>query len=103
MSDIFIHKSTGQYFGFIRNTRIYSRDGLYLGFLSGNFVWDSKGQFRGTLTPIGNNNYILKNIFSIPPYSQTTKEAANLQLMELPLPQPNISPISLRVGYTDGF
>ena len=103
MSDIFIYKSTGQYFGFIRNTRIYSRDGLYLGFLSGNFIWDSKGQFRGTLTPAGNHYYIFKNIFSIPPYSQTPKDAPNLLLTELPLPQPNINPIPLSVGYTDGF
>lgn len=103
MGETIIYRSTGQYLGFIRNGRLFSRDGAFLGSTSGNFVWDAKGQYRGTITVFNESNYIVKNMFAIPPYNQPKVEGGNLQLNELPNPHANINPIVLPVGYIDGF
>jgi len=99
---MFIFKSTGNYLGFIINDFFFSRDGVHLGWLEqGKFVWDTKGNFKGLLTGINNNFYILVNKLAIPPFSRAPKTAPNNPV--IPPPPPNISPISLPVGYIDAF
>jgi hypothetical protein len=39
-SDIYIYKSNGNYFGFIRNGYLYSRDGVCLAWVEDDYVWD---------------------------------------------------------------
>jgi hypothetical protein len=107
MNELFIYKSNGQYMGFARYNNLYTRDGIYLGYIKGNFAWDAQGQFRGSLTPIetqqGTKIFVIKNMFAINPYPQEAKQMNNLAISELPLQLPPISPITLDVGYVDGF
>ena len=96
-----IYKSNGTYLGFVHNGSIFSRDSAYLGWLEGNYVWDDKGRFRGTLKEIGGHNYVLLNQLQLQPIPRLPK------LPPLPpfppLPQSNVGPISLPVGFIDGF
>jgi len=97
----YIFKSSGQYLGFTSNDNIFSRDGVYLGWLEGENVWDSNGTFRGKLTKVGTNYYILKNEFIITPIPRIPKISPISPVS--PIPQANILPIILPIGYQDGF
>jgi hypothetical protein len=54
-----IHFWSGEYFGFITNDRLFSREGEYIGWLDANDVWSKNGQFIGELT---DDNYILRRL-----------------------------------------
>jgi|SRR3989344_7803852 len=99
--EIFVFKSNGIYLGFIKNDFIFSRDGAYLGWLEGQYAWDNLGRFRGVMMPQNGHNYILFNQFSMPPVPKTPKPAPAAQV--IPAPQQNIQPITLPVGFIDGF
>jgi len=97
----YILRSNGNYIGFIDNNNIFSRDCLYLGWVEGNYVWDKNGNFRGILTEINGNQYVILNQLQIPPIPRIPR----LQPLPPtpPMPAPNILPISLPVGYIDGL
>ena len=102
MENKFIYKSTGQYLGFVQNNSLYSRDGFYLGWVEGNFVWDVDGKFRGVIRDANNQHYILLNRFALSPVQRPPRP----QLPSVvPLIPPNafVTPITLPVGYIDGF
>jgi hypothetical protein len=100
--DIFIYKSNGFYFGFIRNDYLFSRDGIYLGWIEGKIVWDAGGRFRGVLVDYGNDHfYILSNRFAMPPAARTPKATSSNVVP--PAPRSNIAPISLPVELSDSF
>ena len=74
----FIYKTTGNYFGFIKEGLLYSRDGEYLGWVEdGKFVWDAKGNFRGfVFTPEKREEkFIIRDRFSLSPTTRTPKPA----------------------------
>lgn len=97
-----IFQSSGQYLGFIREDGyILSRDGVYLGWLEGNFAWDKDGQFRGQLSKINENYYILKNMYSVSPVPKTPRPVPSVSTV--PNPFPNIASIQLKIGFKDGF
>ena len=95
---IYIYKSNGFYFGFIKNGFLFSRDGIYCGWIERGFVWDEKGHFRGVLT---DNKYILVKRFAIPPISRTPKIAPAKEIP--PAPPANIAPIALPPELIDAF
>ncbi len=97
----FIFKSNGYYLGFIFNDFLFSRDGVYLGWIEGNFVWDTAGKFRGSVTDITGQKYVLINRFTIPPVPRSPKPAP--QSPVLPNPPANIQPVSLPLGFIDSF
>lgn len=98
-----IFKSNGIYLGFLRDDNyLFSRDGLYLGWIESGYAWDISGQFRGQLTKIGQNNYVLKNMYAVPPLPKTPKPFPP-PLTSIFDPQSNIPPIVLPFGLTDGF
>lgn len=98
---IFIYKTNGFYFGFIKNGFLFSRDGIYLGWVEGDFVWDLRGKFRGAVTEVAGHNYILLNRLSIAPAPRIPKAplAPEMSLT----PQSNIAPVSLSPELVDGF
>jgi len=98
---IFIYKTNGFYLGFIRNGFLFSRDGIYMSWVEGNFVWDSKGKFRGVVTEIGGNKYIILNRLTIPPASRIPKPPPAPEMP--PAPRSNIVPINLSPELVDGF
>lgn len=102
MENNFIYKSTGQYLGFVQNNSLYSRDGEYLGRVEGNYVWDASGKFRGVMATINGHRYIWLNIFAFPPVARPPMPP---QPTVVPLTPTNtlIAPITLPVGYVDGF
>jgi len=98
-----IFKSNGIYLGFLRGDNyLFSRDGFYLGWIESGYAWDSNGQFCGQLTKIGQNSYILKNMYAVQPLPKKPKPVP-LPLTSILEPQSNISPISLPFGLADGF
>lgn len=97
----FIYKSSGQYFGFLERDNVFSWDGKYLGWVDEDFVWDNLGQFRGELKKIKGKLYILKNMYALPPLPKTRKHP--IPSVEVPTPQAQIDPISIDIGWTDGF
>lgn len=98
---MFIYKTNGFYFGFIKNGFLFSRDGIYMGWVEGNFVWDLKGKFRGVVTEINGNKYIILNRLSIPPAPKTPKLPSASEIS--PPQQSNIVPINLSPELIDGF
>lgn len=101
--DTFIFKSNGIYLGFIREDNyFFSRDGVYLGWIENGFAWDTNGQFRGKLMGINQHNYILKNMYAVPPIPKNPKTVQPLS-PSISTPQSNIPPIDLPFGLTDGF
>lgn len=96
---IFVFRSNGIYVAFIMNNFLYSRDGAYLGWVEGNYVWDSSGQFRGVLTELNGNKYILRDKFMLLPVPRVPK--ATPTSVALPAPVANIAPISLPVHLID--
>ncbi len=97
-----IFKSNGIYLGFIRGGFLYSRDGEYLGWMEGSFVWDNGGNFRGVLTLISGNYYILLNKLGIPPVPKPPRQPPKYPI-SLPGPKANTAPIQLSIGLVDGF
>ena len=54
--DNYIHLLNGQYFGFIRNNALFSRDGLYLGWVDDDdSVWNASGKYCGKVTKVQSN------------------------------------------------
>ena len=100
----YIFKSSGQYFGFVDkdNGNIFSWDGQYLGWVDGNYVWDTAGQFRGEIKEIAGHFYILKNMYVLPPLPKSPK-LNPLPIISAPTPQSVIPPITLDIGWVDGF
>jgi len=96
-----IFKSNGYYLGFIQNSFLFSRDGIYLGWIEGQYVWDAGGKFRGMIVNMTGHNYILLNQFVIPPLSKSPKAAPGVP--SLPLPEANIPPVNLPIGWVDAF
>lgn len=101
MNETYIFKSDGTYLGFIKGELIYSRDGFYLGWLEGVFAWGADGSFRGQLYKINNHNYIFANRFAMPPIPKSPKLAPSTSIT--PAPPANIVPISLPLGFENGF
>jgi hypothetical protein len=98
----YFFKSYGQYLGFIDGENIFSWNGLYLGWIENSYVWDTLGQFRGEVKKIDNHLYILKNVYALPPLPKMPK-LNPLPVISTPAPQANIPPISLDIGWVDGF
>ena len=98
---IFIYKTNGFYFGFIRNGFLFSRDGIYMGWIEGDFVWDAKGRFRGTVTEISSYKYIIVNKLSMSPAPKMPKLPSSPETP--PISPANIVPINLSPEFTDGF
>lgn len=98
---IYIFKSNGFYFGFIKNDFLFSRNGIYLGWIERNFVWDRNGRFRGVIRDINGEKYILINRFTILPVSRTPKTAPPTEIP--PPPKNNILPITLSPELIDAF
>jgi hypothetical protein len=101
MDTIFIYKTNGFYFGFVRNGFLFSAQGVYLGWIENNFVWDAAGKFRGAITDINGAKYIIVNRLMISPAPRTPKLPPNQEIP--PNPQPNIIPITLSPELSDGF
>jgi len=100
--EIFLFESNGNYVGFIsQNGFIFSRNGIYLGWVEGNVAWDVNGRFRGVLTDIKGNNYILINRFMMPPFPKTPQKAPTA--VTIPDPPPNIPSIVLPPGLIDSL
>ena len=96
-----IYRSSGFYFGFIRNGQVFSRDGIALGWVEGRYVWDYSGRFKGIITEMNSNLYILVNKFTLFPAQRSPRAVPG---SEVPLPPVNnISAISLPVEVSDGF
>lgn len=102
MENRFIYKSTGQYLGFIQNNYFYSRDGFYLGWVEGNYVWDATGKFSGIVIEVNGHNYIWINRFALLPVPRPAKPLPTPVIPPTP-PSAFVTPISLPVGYADGF
>jgi hypothetical protein len=100
--DEYIFKSSGQYLGFIKNLNVYTWEGKYLGWIENNFVWDPNGQFKGKIMKLNEHNYILKNIYELPPLPKVPK-LNPLPIIKIPTPLPNIDPINLEIGLIDSF
>lgn len=98
----FVYKSDGRYLGFINGDILYSRDGQYLGWLEGEFAWSSNGQFRGILWKEEGHSYIVFKKFSVSPVPRMPRSYPT-QISVLLDPPKNIPPISLLVGFEDGF
>lgn len=96
-----IFKLNGFYLGFIRNGHLFSRDGLPLGWIEGKFVWDYSGRFRGVVVEANGTSYIVINRFSLPPTQRSPKPIPSPEIP--PVPQSNISPISMPVQFSDGY
>jgi hypothetical protein len=102
LSYTYVYKTNGFYLGFISGGNLFSRDGVYLGWVEENFVWDAQGQFRGELSVLGDNYYILKNMFAVPPIPKIPKPSSSVPI--LPNPPANIAPVIIpQVGVQDGF
>ena len=102
MGDVtYIHKLDGNYLGFIYDGILFSRDGVNLGWMENDLVWDTTGKFRGVLIKVGSNNYILRNILSLPPLPRTPKTVITPKQVFPPVP--NISAISPNIGFQDAF
>lgn len=97
----FIFQTNGNYLGFIHESNIFNRDGMYLGWLEDKFAWGWDGQYRGQLTQIGDNFYILRNIYSALPVPRTPRSVPSAP--STPNPLPNISPINPAIGLRDAF
>lgn len=97
----YIFKTNGNYLGFIYNNNIFSRDSVYLGWIENNLVWDTQGNFRGQVSKIANNHYILKNSFSINPIPRIPRIQPIPPVP--PVPPINIMPIILPIGFVDSF
>jgi hypothetical protein len=98
----YIFKSSGQYSGFIDNGNIFSWNGQYLGWIESGYVWDVSGQFRGEAKEVSGHFYIFKNIYALPPLPKMPK-LNPLPVISIPAPQSNIPPITLEIGWVDGF
>jgi hypothetical protein len=98
---MFIFRSNGNYLGFFSNNFLFSRDGVYLGWVENNLVWDVRGSFRGQTIKIGNNFYIIKNTLTISPIPRIPKLVPIPPA--LPIPQSNILPVQLPIGFVDSF
>ena len=72
-----------------------------MGWAEGNFIWDSKGKFRGAITPIGEYKYILNSRLSIPPLPRIPKASPSQE--NPPAPKANIAPITISPEFLDGF
>ncbi len=97
----YIFRSNGFYLGFIVSGNLYSRDGIYLGWLEGNFVWDKSGRFKGILTKINENHYIVFNQFTMPPVVRPAKP--NAPQVTPPTPLANIASVTLPIQFSDAF
>ena len=91
----------GNYFGFISNGNLFSRDSEYLGWIEDNFVWDFTGRFRGQVIEINNHKYIIRNMFLIPPIPKIPKIPPVPPVP--PAPPANIVPIIISMGFKDAF
>lgn len=99
---MYFFRSSGQYLGFIIDTTIFSWNGQYLGWIEDEYVWDKQGQFTGELKEIDNHFYILKNSYALPPIPKAPR-LNPLSVISVPAPQANIPPITLKIGWKDGF
>ena len=97
----FIFKTDGNYLGFIQSGFVFSRDGVYLGWVESKTVWDAEGNFRGAISEINSNKYILRDRFALPPVSRTPKTAPENPI--IPDPPRNVAPISSGVSLVDAF
>ena len=99
---IYLYRGNGLYLGFIKSGYIYSRDGIYLGWIENRLAWDSSGRFRGVLVEMNEINYIWINQFATPPVSRSPRP---FPLPETPPTPPafTVRPVTLPVGYSDGF
>jgi hypothetical protein len=99
---IFIFQTNGTYTGYVDNGYLYTRDGLFLGWVENdNNVYDRKGNYRGRLSLLGANYYILKNRFNLNPLPKppTTSPPAHQ-----PVPAQNsIPPVTPSLGLEDAF
>lgn len=93
-----IYKTSGSYLGFISNGSIFSRDGEYLGWIEGKFAWDREGKFRGQLWQ---DRYIIVNRFAVQPLPKVPRVPPLRPI--LPNPPPNIVPVTVPTGWSDGF
>jgi len=98
---IFLFKANGNYFGFISDGNIFSRDGEYLGWVENNIAWDKNGTFRGQLIKINENHYLLRNKLAISPIPRIPKVSPVAPVP--PIPQINIIPVTLPIGFVDSF
>lgn len=98
-----IYKSNGQYIGFIEGNNIFLWNGEYVGWVdSQRFAWSRTGGFLGQIMEKMNNNYIIRNIYTIPPISRNP--VINYPTPKnIPVPSPNIPSISLEIGQQDAF
>ena len=96
-----VFKSNGFYLGFSSGGNLFSRDGAYLGWIEGNFVWDALGQYRGQVTVVNGNNYILKNMYAVSPIPRIPRP--HPAIPPIPAPPQNVLPISLSIDMRDGF
>jgi hypothetical protein len=98
----YIFRLSGQYFGFIDSGNVFSWNGRYLGWLESNYVWDASGQFRGELKTISGHLYVVKNMYVLPPLPKAPKQNP-LPVTPIMPPQANVPPVTLELGWVDGF
>jgi len=97
----YIYRTSGFNLGFLYNNNIFSRDGQYLGWVEKKYAWDTSGNYRGELTNLNGNIYILKNLYMIEPIPRIPKVPPVPPVV--PNPPVNIVPIVPPIGYIDGF
>lgn len=103
MNDLrFIFHTDGTYIGYIDENYFFSRDGNYLGWLENDgSVYDKLGKYRGRLSLIGSNYYILKNRFILDPMP---KPPINIPPRHSPIPpQGAVSAVRPEFGLEDSF
>ena len=104
MNHDYVYKINGNYFGFIKDGLLFSRDGEHLGWVEGQLVWDLHGKFRGLLFKPREDEsviYIIRDRLSMPPITRPPKQKAGTIP---PPPSPDqLKPITLPVQTIDAF
>ena len=94
-----IFRWNGEYFGFIKNDRLFNAYSKYIGWITDDGrVWRNNGVFLGE---IEKKNYILKRISMVRPVNKVPKVPPVPPIP--PTPRTNRVPKTIKPGYVDAL
>ena len=98
MDDIPIFHWSGEYFGFIRITSFFNKDGVYLGWLEHKRIWRTDGELLGNLIE---EKYVLRCEVDIPLCPKMPRNPPPPPVP--PTPSPDLIAKAPRKGWTDAL